>query len=163
MYKLETTKIDETTLLNRGLDPIKINDYQILCLPENFERGLKNQLFDAEYTSDLSKILKQNGIRCANSYDLGIDTHIYVRRSGEIHLGFVWILDKIVAPLFVGALINWLSNISDKDTTEETIKEEIIRLDVRFPCGTEIKYEGDVKSLKELLTEEQKVRELYDN
>lgn len=163
MYEYKTTKIDETTLLNMGIDPIKCNDYQILCLPENFERGLKNQLFDAEYTSDLSKILKQSGIKCANSFDLGIDAHIYVRRSGVIHLGFVWILDKIVAPLFVGALINWLSNIRDKDTTEETVKEEIIRLDIRFPCGTEIKYEGNIKSLKELLTEELKVSELYDN
>jgi hypothetical protein len=33
MYKLETTKIDEIALLNMELDPIKINDFQILCLP----------------------------------------------------------------------------------------------------------------------------------
>lgn len=67
MENTKLSEIDVESLLNMGINPIKFNDYQVLCLPENFQKCSKNNLFDADLSCKLSKRLKQSGIRCANS------------------------------------------------------------------------------------------------
>ncbi|WP_054864591.1 hypothetical protein [Methanosarcina barkeri] len=111
---------EEEILLNRGIDLLKCKDYQILCLPENFESDSKENLYDADYTSDLSKILKQSGIKCANSYDLGIDSETYERKSCDIYLGLIWVRDNFVVPILACAIYDWLKGkVNDRDSEKK--------------------------------------------
>lgn len=161
------SKEEKELLLNMGVDPQNCSGYQILCLPENFENGSKKNLYDADYTSDLSKILKQNGIKCANSYDLGIDSKTYERKCCDIHLGLIWVQDNLVVPILATAIYDWLisdwlkEQVKDKISEKEKVKkyafqEKTIHVYIRFCKGKKIEYECDVKTLKERLEEDSK-------
>lgn len=162
MFAEKFSEEEKEMLLNMGVDPQNCSDYQILCLPENFEDGSKENLYDANYTSDLSKILKQNGIKCANSYDLGIDSETYERKSCDIHLGLIWVRDSLIVPILASAIYDWLKEkVKDKNSEKEVIQkyafqEKIIHVYIRFCKGKKIEYECDVKTLKERLEEESK-------
>lgn len=141
-----TSEIENEMLSNMGIDPIKCNDYQILCLPENFHQGSKDNLYDADYTSNLCKILKSNGVKCANSYNLGIDSKIYVRKSDDVYLGLVWILSNIALPIFTNVMYDYFK--------EKMGNKNIIHVEIRLPNGKVFKHAGDAETLKERLEEE---------
>lgn len=48
MYNSKISGKENKILLNMGIDPLKCSDYQILCLPENFQQGSKDNLYDAD-------------------------------------------------------------------------------------------------------------------
>ncbi|GAQ00147.1 hypothetical protein NIES2104_67120 [Leptolyngbya sp. NIES-2104] len=57
----------------------------MLCLPENIENQSEHlELFDASESIILCKLLKEEGVKCANSYDLGLDAKISERRGLDI-------------------------------------------------------------------------------
>jgi hypothetical protein len=159
MISNNISKSDEATLLNMGIDPIKCKDYQILCLPENFQTGPKNGLYDADLSCKLSKILKQNGVKCANSYDLGIDSKISIRQTNDIYLGLVWILDNVALPLFTAAVYDWFKEkINNKgngnnNNNINVFNKNIIHIEIKLPNGNLIKYDGDAENLKKCLEE----------
>ena len=96
------------TLKVHGIDLVTLDEeYDILILPENAEAH--GELIDADDAVLLSKYLKQEGVRCGNSQDVGIHCHTLDRRSSDIWLGLTWILDSVALPVLVGVLANMLS------------------------------------------------------
>lgn len=75
-------------LTNLGVDRTDVHSYQVLCLPENIENQMKDvSLIDSGEAIALSKLLREEKIACANSYDLGLETKVSERRSSEHYLG----------------------------------------------------------------------------
>ena len=153
MIEVEMNKLKEF-----GIDLDKCKEYQVLCLPENIEDAAPtDDLFDASGTSDLYKILKSNGLKCANSFDLGIETGVLDRRAGDIWLGLVWIMDNLAIPTFVGvvsALIASKIKRNPKSTTPTIQRSEPkIHLDLRILQGKELtlEYDGNPETLIQIL------------
>ena len=59
----------------------------------------RDELFDASGSVELSKKLKEAGIKCANSADLGMEIPTLERRSSELWLGLILIIDKLAIPV----------------------------------------------------------------
>jgi hypothetical protein len=95
---METLKL----LSKLGIDPDVASQYQILCLPEDIENQIETtQLTDSGESITLSKLLKEEGVKCANSYDLGLNAKISERRGVNIWLGSIWVLNHAALPLFI--------------------------------------------------------------
>ena len=140
MNKFDTNKFNKI-----GIDHSKFDGYQILCLPENIEYATtKDEIFEASHTVILSKLLKSGGVKCANSFDLGIESKVLIRQSSDYWLGLVWIMENVVLPIFVvlisEKLISWKKEKSD------------VHITLRLPEGTYLKYDGDPETLRQLLT-----------
>jgi hypothetical protein len=57
-----------------GISESQIDELQIVFLPENvFTFRDRSELHDAGDSLALAKALKQEGVRCATAYDLGLD------------------------------------------------------------------------------------------
>ncbi len=146
MNIIRISETESKMLLDMGIDPIKCNDYQILCLPENFQQGSKDNLYDADSTINLYKILKNSGIKCANSYDLGIDSETSIRQNNDIYLGLVWIFSNIAVPIFTSIVYDYFKGKMGNKSK--------IHVEIRLPNGKMFKHEGDAETLKERLEEE---------
>lgn len=139
-----------------GIDSSILTNYTVLLLPENIETKKDGDEF--EDTSDslsLYKILKSEGIECANSNDLGVDSYLFERRGEEIWLGTIWILEKFVIPCLITIIsTKYLNNrkttAKDKKLPLE-VTEKQAHLNLRLPNGSQIKYDGDVKTLLAIL------------
>ncbi|MGB7901442.1 MAG: hypothetical protein WCG09_03255 [Halobacteriota archaeon] len=97
--KVEVYDVNEDDLLNKfGLDRSQIDDYQVLCLPENFrEAGSKEDLCDTDDAIALCKQLRNAGLKSANSYDLNIHEKYYIRKSAvDVWLATLWLLSPLV-------------------------------------------------------------------
>jgi hypothetical protein len=93
-----------------GIAPDRLSEYQILCLPQNiFSFAKPDDLYDADGTRNLAKLLKSADLRCATALDLGIEIPILHMRSSEMWLGVLWILDYAVVPLIVQVLAPLIS------------------------------------------------------
>ncbi len=139
-------------LRDLNLQESVISDYQILCLPENFFSGEIDELYDASHAILLSKMLKQKGVKCANSYDLGFESEVYIRQSGDLYLGLVYILEELAIPFFVSvlaALVVQKIN-SDEDRLEEKNSSNV-NIDLYLPKDKHLKYTGDSETLLEIL------------
>lgn len=99
-------KVENFNLLSElGVDLSIVSQYQILCLPENIENQSEHSdLIDSGESITLSKLLKEKGVKCANSYDLGLDSKISEQRSIDLWLGSIWILDHAALPLFISVV-----------------------------------------------------------
>lgn len=96
--------MDEFKLFN-SVDPNILSQYQILCLPENIrDLSEDTDLIDPTEAIVLSKLLKEEGIKCGNSYDIGLNAKVSERKSVDMWLGSIWILDKAVLPLLLSVL-----------------------------------------------------------
>ncbi len=116
-----------------------------MCLPENFEYATtKEEIFDAGHTAFLSKLLKSGGVKCANSFDLGIEAKVLIRQSSDYWLGLVWIMENVARPIFVALISEML--ISWKKEKSE------VHITIRLPEGAYLKYDGDPETLRQLLT-----------
>ncbi len=166
--RVETFKL----LIELGVDPNVASQYQILCLPENIENQTETTpLADSGESITLSKLLKEEGVKCANSYDLGLNAKTSERRGVDLWLGSIWILNHAALPLLisvVGRLLgekiqkklnaaNQLKAFQESDDSQETK----IYADLKVMDGkrfTEIKYNGNadtfLKILKGLLDEQ---------
>ena len=105
--QLTTRKISEAELLGKfGISGSQINDYQILCLPENFnEARSTDELQDTKEGINLCKQFKQAGLKTANSFDLNIHQDYYHRKSAfDLWLGTIWVRDNIMVQLAVGII-----------------------------------------------------------
>lgn len=143
-----------------GLTVEKIKEYQILCLPENIENVInKDDLIDASGTANFSKLLKEKGVKCANSYDLGLEPSELERRGLEIWLGVTYILDKAVLPIVTGIIsslavveIQRRTKLSSQDLDSRNNTKIHIELRIiEEENSTSIKFEGDPEMLRKLL------------
>ena len=155
MIETETDKLRKV-----GIDPGKFKQYQVLCLPENCERAAtSDELFDASGTADLSKRLKVAGLKCANSFDLGLEARVLERRAADLWLGLVWIMHEFAIPVFVGIVAALLTSMIQRRSKSppSTIQRPgpKVHLTLRLLRGedlTTVKYDGDPETLKQLLS-----------
>lgn len=143
-----------------GIDLNKVKKFQVLCLPENFESSTNiNELHDANNAIDLSKQLRMAGLKCANSFDLGLEIGVLEKRGADLWLGVVWILEFIVVPLVVGVISSMLaSKASDRLKAKKQI-----HLSLYLQKGdelTKIKYDGDSETLHQILSSISQDKEL---
>lgn len=144
MFETELVKLREF-----GILPDKINEYQVLCLPENVESASSvEQLFDADDAVNLSKQLKAAGIKCGNSFDLGLECGVLERRGEDLWLGLIWIVNSIAIPLVVSTLGSILASI----IRSKSKRNVHLSLYLSKSEGiTKLKYDGDPETLLQLL------------
>ena len=139
-----------------------IDNYDILVLPENIDkRSEQSDLNDSDGAIVLSKLLKEEGARCANSYNLGLTANVFERRSAELWLGSVWVLNHAVVPLLISVLGRILGEKIHKKLEADTSSRKLQSLDVNrihinlnFVDGeihTEIKFDGDADTFMKIL------------
>jgi len=155
MLQAEMYKLREV-----GIDPEKFKGYQVLCLPENAEYAkTADELFDASDTADLSKQLRAVGLKCANSFDLGIKAKVRERRGAELWLGLVWILDNVALPVFIDVVSTKLASMIHRKakSTSAIIQQsgQKVHLKLRILRGEDfisIDYDGDPEILNQMLS-----------
>lgn len=104
------TNLHEEQLKRLGADPDVVNQYQILCLPENLLTATnRDELVEAGQTAVVAKLLKAAGVRCALPQDVGFQIRGRVRKSADVWCGLIWIRDYLAAPTFVAVLCSWLT------------------------------------------------------
>jgi len=138
-----------------GISLDLIKNYQVLCLPENFDREMNvNELIESNDTINLSKMLKQANITCGNSYDLKINPRILERRHSDRWFGLIWIRDHLVVPIVTGVVVGIL--VADLAKSNNSLGVEkrpdvhisiVIQNDDSF---TNFKYDGDPETLEKL-------------
>jgi hypothetical protein len=154
MNSIFDSELENLQQLSVSSEQLKL--YQVLCLPENLGRTKDiAKLFDSPGSINLSKLLKQNGLKCANTYDLNLTIPSVERRSGDIWLGLVWILDNIALPLVLGIISSIVGSIvianskrPDKSNSDVHISLEIQHDKDAF---TRFDYDGDAKILIKIL------------
>ncbi|MCG3180147.1 MAG: hypothetical protein BIFFINMI_02502 [Phycisphaerae bacterium] len=145
-------------LIRLGVAEEDILKFDVLCLPENIEGPAQgDQLYDSDSSITLSKLVKAENIRCANSLDLGLETKFLERRGALIWLGTIWILNTVIVPLLVNILATKLfGRKTGKSSGSNTPPDKplavrvniLLRKDGEF---SSIKYEGDSEVLLRLL------------
>jgi hypothetical protein len=153
--------MQELQNLNKfGLTVEQVKKYQVLCLPENIETvNDQDNLIDASGTANFSKLLKEQGVKCANSYDLGLEASELERRGLEIWLGVTYILDKAVLPIVTGIIsslavveIQRKTKLSSQDLDSRNNTKIHIELRIiEEENSTLIKFEGNPEMLRKLL------------
>lgn len=131
-----------------GVPSATIENYQILCLPENiYQAKTKEDLLDSGDSATVSKELKVKGAMCGNSYDLGLRPRVRIRKGLDIWLGVVFVVQSIVLPFLISAI----ANIA---TSRMLNSDSKIHLNLRIKNGknvTAIDYEGDPETLQRIL------------
>ncbi|MES2267481.1 MAG: hypothetical protein V4520_12020 [Bacteroidota bacterium] len=138
--------IDQKVSLNKlwaiGIKEEQIQGLDIIVLPENVSDSDSKKRYDAQNSITLSKLLKQEGVSCANSYDLGLDLPTIERRSNDIWMGQLYILNDAILPILEGVIGSILATL---------ILTWRKRKDLREPAGnvhadiTIIRPEGEIK------------------
>ncbi len=143
-----------------GIDPARMQGYQVLCLPENFDSATSvGELLDASSSADLSKRLKVAGLKCGNSFDLGLEIGVREKRAGDVWLGVVRILEGVVVPVVLGVIAGLLTSMIERKRKSggaaEGKGEAGVHVSVSVVRGeslTRIRYDGDPETLKQLLS-----------
>ncbi|NPE30700.1 hypothetical protein HNV12_22645 [Methanococcoides sp. SA1] len=136
------------------IDDSILGDYQILCLPENFFSDEMEELYDADHAVNLGKKLKQTDIKCANSYDLGLEPDIYFRKSAELFFGIVYVLEKAVIPVLASVLSTLLVlKITGNGEKSEEQNSSHVNIELYLPEEKHLKYDGDSETLLKILND----------
>lgn len=158
--------MENLKLLNElGVNPDVISNYQILCLPENFKnQSEKSGLVDTGDAVHLSKLLKEEGVKCANSYDIHLHAKIIERRGVDLWFGSIWILDHAALPILISVVGRLLGEevqkkieISKQIKASQKAKEfnkTSVHADLRVADGevsAEIKFDGDADTFLKVL------------
>ncbi len=146
-----------TTELQHGISVEDIKGLQVLVLPENFNSASdKESLIEASDSLNMSKIFKEEGIKCANAFDLGLDVPALERRGSDIWLGQIFILDNVALPLIINVLTAFIQNkISKKSKTKTNLEpERKVHLELKMHKNgniNKLSYNGDFKTLVKVL------------
>lgn len=150
-------------LEKHGLDFEKIKAYQVLCLPENIETAsTEEELIDTAHNANFCKLLREAGIKCANSYDLGLETVELERRGIELWFGVTYILDKLAIPVLTGVISSLLTleiqkkqNFSTKSI--EGKNNNKIHIELRIIEGNNIyrsiNYDGNFEDFQKIIND----------
>jgi len=148
-----------------GIDTSILSRYQILCLPENIQNQADaSELIDAGESITLSKLLKEEGLECANSYDLGLDAKVSDRRGLGLWLGSIWVLNHAALPLLINVVGRLLGEriqkkleaskqikASQDDENLETTKVHANLKFVNEKINVDIEYHGDAGTFIKVL------------
>ena len=144
---------EERKLSRFGFDLSKIENYQVLCLPENFlTADTFGELHEAGETRHLAKLIKASGVTCATSYEFGLELPLLQRRSNDKWLGAVWIRDYVAAPLVV-AVIGSVITADFQHPTPDRVNPKV-HLELYLQNGpniTKLSYKGDPATLQAVL------------
>ncbi|PSB59164.1 hypothetical protein [Chamaesiphon polymorphus] len=153
-------------LSDLGVDAYNtIENYDILILPENIDKySEQSELNDSDGSIILGKLLKEEGARCANSYNLGLNANVFERRSSELWLGSVWVLNHTVLPLLISVVGRMLGETVQKRLEANRQIEDfqylqntdvtIIHAKLNFidsKISTEIKFDGDADTFLKII------------
>ena len=135
-----------------GVTEEQLSGLDVLVLPENVGVAGEN-LYVAQDSITLSKMLKGAGVKCANSYDLCLDVPTKERRSNDIWIGQLYILNDGILPILSGVIGSLLANcISDwkKKKDQPLAPKASVHADVsiiRPDSIVKITYSGDPETL----------------
>ena len=131
-----------------GIPRDNIENYQILCLPENiYQAKSREDLLDSGDSATVSKELKAKGVKCGNSSDLGLKPCVSIRKGLDIWLGVVFVIESMALPFLISAIANIV-------TSRMLNLDSKIHLNLRIRNGknvTAIDYEGDPETLQQIL------------
>lgn len=151
------SNLNLTSELQHGISVDNIKDFQVLVLPENFNSASdKESLIEGSDSLNMSKIFKEEGLKCANSFDLGLDVPALERRGSDIWLGQIFILDNVALPLIINVLTTFIGHkISKKSNTKTNLEPEgKVHLELKMHKNgniNKLSYVGDSKTLGKLL------------
>lgn len=135
-----------------GIDRSIIGSYDVLCLPENF--GAQEQV-DSSETLDFYKFLKSQGISCANSYDLGLESKVITRRGDDIWLGQIYIINDFIIPALMTVLEHYVTNNFSLVRKQVTlIDEPKVHLELKLNKKgkiSKIKFDGSNEDLLKII------------
>lgn len=148
-------KIALNELWNLGISENLIDGKDIIILPENY-KGDKTNLYDAQDSLTISKLLKAEGVACANSYDLNLDLPVKDRKSNDVWIGQMYILNDFVVPVVVGILQSYLQPLilQRKKRRDDRAPAADVHIDITFFKGadkTSISYDGDPESFIKII------------
>lgn len=144
-------------LRQHGFDPDLLNQYQVVCLPENlFSAERREDLLEAGQSADIAKILKESGLRCAQPHDLGIAVPVIERRSLDLWCGLIWIRDYLAAPIIAGVISSWLTAkcFNSKEGQLGSKEPPTVHVEIAISKRGQIsllRYEGNAETLIQLL------------
>lgn len=143
-------------LWNAGIKKEQIANLDVIVVPENLGSSPRNDLFDAQDAITLGKLLKSQGIAAANSFDLGFDLPTQERRSNEIWLGQLYIINDFVLPLVVGVIGSMLASsigvwLKRKDNREPAGDVHVDLTVLREEGEVKLNYSGDPVTLMKIL------------
>jgi hypothetical protein len=143
---------------NFGVSAGAIEDYQVLCLPENLlAASSREELVDADDAVDLAKQLREAGVATATSYELTPEAKTIERRGGDLWFGIVWVLNDVALPFFVSVLANMLTGWrtpKSGDGSHNDQKQPVAHIKLRIKRGenyVNIDYSGDGETLVDVL------------
>lgn len=135
-------KMALSNLWEIGIEEKQIENLDVLLLPENHGSADTKNLFDSQDAITFGKLLKKEGVKCANSYDLGLDLPTMERKSNDIWIGQLYVLNDFILPVITGVIGSLLAPL---------ISQWKSRKDLRAPAGnahaeiTIVRPEGDIK------------------
>lgn len=142
----------ESTVELLGISPNILKGFDVLCLPENF--GAPEQV-DSSETLDLCKELKSQGISCANSYDLGLEAKIITRRSDDLWLGQIFIINDLIIPAVMAVLEHYIvSNFSLSDKQVSLTGDPKVHLELKMNKKgkiSKLKFDGNSEDLVKII------------
>ncbi len=150
----EPYELRKLTELNPQLD--LENQFEILMLPENFGQDNQEKIYDAQDGIQLSKLCKNAGIKCANSFDLKLNSPTIERRSDDIWFGEIFIIKDAILPLFVSVISGVLTTLilhkkSKKDKRTPTGEVHIQITIKKHDDYSRFEYDGDAELLAKIL------------
>ncbi|WMN11511.1 hypothetical protein QYS49_38635 [Marivirga salinae] len=151
------SNLNLTTELQHGISADDIKDFQVLVLPENFNSvSDKENLIEASDSLNMSKIFKEEGLKCANSYDLGLDVPALERRGSDIWLGQIFILDNVALPIILNVLTTFIQSKISRKSKKKTISEPEgkVHLELKMHKNgnvNKLSYKGDSETLIKVL------------
>ncbi|MEL1243919.1 hypothetical protein AAEO56_06560 [Flavobacterium sp. DGU11] len=149
------TSLDLKSLFASGVTPKQIEGLEMILLPENFDAKFDDQ-YDAQDSITLSKLLKAEGVKCANSFDLGFDLPTKERRSNDIWLGQLYILNDVILPIVTGVIGSVLASLITDWKNRKDLREPVgnVHTDITIISKEgkkEIHYTGDPETLMKIL------------
>jgi hypothetical protein len=138
-----------------GIKEERIENLDVILLPEN-QGSTSDFLYDAQDTITISKLLKEKGVACANSYDLELDLPTIDRKSSDIWVGQLFILNDFVLPLVIGVFQNYLQPLISqrKERKDNRAPAADVHTEIKFfkdDEETSIIYKGDPETLIKIL------------
>lgn len=143
------------SILRFGITEEKLEAFDIICLPETlpFASSIE-ELHDAGDAIMLSKLLKEQGIKCANSYDLDLPSQLLERRSKEKWFGIVFIKKRVALPVLIAVLSNLISGAVQEIGKDDKSQVGKIHIELKIEQGhnlTNIRYDGDGRTFISIL------------
>jgi hypothetical protein len=111
--KIKAYGVNGDDLFSRfGIDRRQIDNYQVLCLPENLQEATsKNELYDTHDSVDLCERLRNAGLKSANSFDLNLNPQnkYFVRKSAvDFWFATLVILSPIAWDIVKGIISDYI-------------------------------------------------------